>query len=183
MVNSTSPIKLFYSYSHADELFRVELEKHLSVLKRQGVISEWSDRRITAGDDWAGEINRNLETANIVLLLVSADFLASDYCYDVEMKRAMERHESGRACIIPVILRPCDWQGAPFGKLQALPTDAKPLTLWTDRDAAFADIVKGIRRVCQQPAKAIKEIEKSRSQHSSSKYQVEATTIAAARPP
>jgi SAM-dependent methyltransferase len=150
----TSPIKLFYSYSHTDEALRVQLEKHLSLLKRQGLISGWHDREIAAGAEWAGEINRNLEEADIILLLVSADFIDSKYCYDVELKRAMERHASGSACIIPIILRPCDWQTAPFGKLQALPTDAKALTLWQNHDAAFADIVRGIRQVCEKITRA-----------------------------
>lgn len=145
----TSPLRLFYSYSHRDEELRAELEKHLSVLRRQGVISGWSDRRIEPGKEFAGEIDRQLDTADIVLLLVSADFLASDYCYDVEMTRAMQRHAGGAARIIPIICRPCDWMSAPFGKLQALPSEAKPVTLWPNPDAAFEDIARGIRRVCQ----------------------------------
>ncbi|HEY6122508.1 MAG TPA: toll/interleukin-1 receptor domain-containing protein, partial [Pyrinomonadaceae bacterium] len=146
---SRSPLRLFYSYSHRDEELRVELEKHLSVLRRQGFISSWSDRRIEAGKEWAGEIDSQLNTADVVLLLVSADFLASDYCYDVEMMRAMERHAGGDARIIPIICRPCDWTSAPFGKLQALPTEAKPVTLWPNADAAFEDIARGIRRISE----------------------------------
>ncbi|HEX8188401.1 MAG TPA: TIR domain-containing protein [Pyrinomonadaceae bacterium] len=142
-------IKLFYSYSHNDEKFRAELEKHLSMLMRQGVISGWNDRGIAAGADWVGEIDRHLESADIVLLLVSADFLASNYCYDVEMKRAMEMNAKGEAKVIPIILRQCDWRDAPFGRLQALPSGAKPVTLWPDQDAAFADVVEGIRAVCR----------------------------------
>jgi hypothetical protein len=104
-------IHLFYSYSHEDESLRDELAKHLSVLKRQGVISEWHDRKIGAGDEWKGAIDKNLEEAQVILLLVSASFLASDYCWDVETKRAIERHDRGEARVIPVILRECDWQG------------------------------------------------------------------------
>jgi TIR domain-containing protein/methyltransferase family protein len=146
---SSSPLRLFYSYSHRDEELRVELEKHLSVLRRQGVISGWSDRRIELGKEWAGEIDSQLNAADIVLLLVSADFLSSDYCYDVEMTRAMERHAGGDARIIPIICRPCDWKSAPFGKLQALPTEALPITLWPNADAAFEDIARGIRRISE----------------------------------
>src|SRR5687767_9105482 len=120
---TSSPIKLFYSYSHKDEMFRVQLEKHFSVLHRQGVIHGWNDRKITGGNDWAEEIDSHLADADVVLLLVSADFLASEYCYDIELARAMERHESGDARVIPVILRPCDWQAARFGHLQALPAE------------------------------------------------------------
>src|ERR1043166_9679769 len=118
-------MKLFYSYAHEDEPYRTELEKHLSNLRRLGVIAEWHDRKITAGSEWAGEIDKNLEDANIILLLISADFMNSDYCYDNEMKRALERHDAREARVIPIILRPVDWQGAPFGKLQMLPKDAK----------------------------------------------------------
>jgi hypothetical protein len=120
---------------------------HLSMLKRQGLISTWSDREITSSSEWVGEIDFHINTAQIILLLVSADFLASDYCYDEELKRALERHEAGEAVVLPIILRPTDWTMAPFGKLQALPKDARPITLWSDRDEAFLDIVQGIRRV------------------------------------
>src|SRR5579871_1216010 len=141
----TVPMELFYSYSHKDEELRETLETHLSPLKRQGVIAGWHDRRISAGTEWADQIDEHLNSAQIILLLISADFLASDYCYDKEMTRAMERHEAGAARVIPIILRPCDWHGAPFGKLQALPKDAKPITDWSNRDAAFLDVAQGIR--------------------------------------
>jgi hypothetical protein len=149
------PIGIFYSYSHKDEELRDELEKHLSILKRQGVITGWHDRRIGAGKEWKGEIDTHLNTAHVILLLISADFLASDYCYDVEMKRAMERHEAGEARVIPVILRPVDWEGAPFGKLQALPTDAKPVTEWPNRDKAFWDVARRIRAAVEELASPV----------------------------
>jgi tetratricopeptide (TPR) repeat protein len=145
-----SPVEIFYSYSHKDEVLRDELEKHLSILKRQGVIRGWYDRKISAGSEWAGEIDEHLESARIVLLLISSDFLASDYCYDKEMMRAMERHNSGEAVIVPVILRDVDWSGAPFGKLQSLPTDVKAITSWPNRDAAFKDVAVGIRKAIEK---------------------------------
>jgi hypothetical protein len=145
MSTTPKPIEIFYSYSHRDEELRDELEKHLTILKRQGVIQGWHDRRIGAGKEWEGEINTHLNTADVILLLISADFLASDYCYDVETRRAMERHKAGEVCVIPVILRPVDWKGAPFGKLQALPKDAVPVTEWPNRDKAFLNVAKGIR--------------------------------------
>uniref|UniRef100_A0A1X7T833 TIR domain-containing protein n=1 Tax=Amphimedon queenslandica TaxID=400682 RepID=A0A1X7T833_AMPQE len=111
---------IFISYSHSDEKMWKELEKHLSTLRRQGVINTWYDRLIGPGEDIHGQINDHLNSADIILLLVSADFLASDYCYDIEMKRAIERHNKGEARVIPVILRPCDWHGAPFGRLNAV---------------------------------------------------------------
>lgn len=116
------------------------------MLKRQGLIETWHDRRIVPGEHIKGAISAELEAAHLVLLLISPDFLASDYCYDVEMQRAMERHEAGEVQIIPVIIRPCDWHGAPFGRLNALPKDGKPVTKWTDLDDAFLDITEGIRR-------------------------------------
>lgn len=143
------PIEIFYSYSHKDEDLRDELDTHLSVLKRQGLISAWHDRCISAGTEWAGKIDEHLESAQVILLLISNYFMASDYCWDVELKRAMERHEARQARVIPIILRPVDMKGAPFAKLQALPKDAKPVTKWSDRDEAFLDIAKGIRRVVE----------------------------------
>ena len=136
---------LFFSYSHKDEALRDQLEIHLTMLKRQGVISIWHDRRLIAGDPVDQGISKQLEAADIILLLVSPDFLASDYCYSVEMTRALERHAAGEARVVPVILRPCDWQHAPFGKLLASPTDGKAVTKWADPDEAFLDIAKAIR--------------------------------------
>jgi hypothetical protein len=153
--NNANPIKVVFSYSHKDESLRDELAKHLSLLKRQGVITEWHDRRITAGQEWVRDIDLHLDTSQIVLLLISADFLASDYCYSIEMQQALGRHERGEAKVIPVILRDVDWEDAPFAKLQALPKDAKPVTSWHNTDEAFADIARGIR-------KAIKELMTSR---------------------
>ncbi len=140
-------IEIFFCYAREDEALRQRLEKQLKALKRQGFIDIWHDRDISAGTEWEREIDKHLNTADIILLLVSPDFMASDYCYGVEMKQAMERHESGQARVIPVILRPVYWQGAPFGKLQALPTDAKHVTspIWHNLDEAYFDVAEGIR--------------------------------------
>jgi hypothetical protein len=144
-------IEVFFSYSHKDEKLRNKLETQLSLLKQQGQITEWHDRKISAGREWADEINEHLNTADIILLLVSPDFLASEYCYSNELKRALERHERGEARVIPVILRRVYWQGAPFGKLQALPTDAKPVTgpNWHNQDEAFFNVAEGIRKAVE----------------------------------
>src|SRR5947209_8092758 len=150
-----SPIEVFYSYAHEDESLRAELEKHLSLLKRQRLIAGWHDRQILAGTDWSQAIDTHLERASVILLLVSADFLASDYCYGIEMQRALERHEAKQACVIPILLRPVDWQGAPFAHLQVLPTNAKPVKSWSDKDEAFADIAAGLRRVIEGLSKPI----------------------------
>jgi hypothetical protein len=136
---------VFLSYSHRDEALREQLETHLSMLRRQGVISTWHDRRLLAGDSIDDGIVRELELADIILLLVSPDFLASEYCYGVEVARALNRHAAGEARVIPVILRPCDWRTAPFGKLLASPTDGRPITKWPDQDDAFLDIARAIR--------------------------------------
>jgi TIR domain len=136
---------LFFSYSHVDEVLRNQLEVHLSALKRQGLIATWHDRRIIAGTDVGDAIDANLDAAQIVLLLVSSDFINSDYCYEREMARAMERQESGDARVIPVILRPCDWHDLPFGKLLAAPRDGKPITTWTNIDEAFLDVERAIK--------------------------------------
>jgi hypothetical protein len=139
-------IRIFYSYAREDEKLRERLEAHLSSMRREGMIEEWHDRRIVPGQKWADEIDQNLEAADIILLLVSPSFVASDYCWSKETKRAMERHEEGTAAVIPVILRPVDWQTLPFGQLQALPRDGKPVTGWSDRDEAFLDVAQGLRR-------------------------------------
>jgi CheY-like chemotaxis protein len=138
-------INVFFSYSHKDEKLRDSLEKHLSLLKRDGVISEWHDRRIGPGGDWHNEIAEQLSKAQIILLLISSDFLASDYAYDVEVKRALELHKAGHARVIPVILRPCEWQQAPFATFRALPLDGRPVTQWRPQDNAFRDVARGIR--------------------------------------
>jgi hypothetical protein len=143
------PVKLFISYSHKDERFREQLQEHLIALKRQRLVEAWHDRRIAPGQEWEGAINENLEAAGIVLLLISSSFIASPYCYDIEMARALEKHERGEARVIPVILRYADWEWAPFGKLQALPKDAKPVGRWRDRDEAWRNVVQGIRRAVE----------------------------------
>lgn len=141
---------VFFSYSHADEALRDQLEKQLALLKRQGVIETWHDRRLGAGADFAQEIDEHVNSDDIILLLVSPDFLDSDYCYDKEMTRALERHQSGEAIVIPVILRPCDWHGAPFGKLNATPTDGQPVTKFPDRDDALLEVAKAIRAAAEK---------------------------------
>jgi TIR domain len=142
-------VKVFLSYSHNDRKLREKLDAHLAVLKRNQLIHTWNDAEIAAGRAFQNEIAANLEVADVVLLLVSSSFLASDFCYCTEMKRAMERYEAGQATVIPIIIRPCDWQGAPFGKLLALPTDGKAVTSWRDHHAALLNVAKGIEKAIQ----------------------------------
>src|SRR3989454_1726544 len=150
MPDSSTPVEVFYSYAHKDEAFRNKLETHLSLLRRQGLITAWHDRHILPGTDWAQAIDEHLERASVILLLISSDFLASDYCYGIELQRALERHQVNEARVIPILLRPVDWNKAPFAYLQALPTGAKPITTWRNRDAAFTDVAAGIRRVIEE---------------------------------
>src|SRR6184192_2318909 len=147
MTGASTPVELFCSYAHEDEAWLRKLETHLSLLKRQGLLSLWHDRLISPGTNWAQAIDSRLETASVILLLVSADFFASDYCFGLEMKRALARQEAGEARVIPILVRAVDWTNAPFAHLQALPTDGKPLVTWQDTDTALADITAGIRRV------------------------------------
>lgn len=145
----SSEVSVFVSYSHADEALRKELGKHLSVLERQSIIATWHDRMIGAGVEWEGAIDGRLNEARVILLLISADFIQSQYCYDVEMKRALERHHERSALVVPIILRAVSLKGTPFAKLQALPRDAKPVVTWPDRDSAFVDITDGLRNAIQ----------------------------------
>lgn len=139
------PAHLFYSYAHEDEALRDELDKHLSALRREGAIVDWHDREITAGDEWREVIAGELQEATIILLLVSSDFLASDFCW-TELSEAIKRHEAGEARVIPIILRPCDWQNTAFAHLQAAPPNGRPVTEWENQDKAFLEVCRAIRR-------------------------------------
>ncbi len=143
-------VKLFISYSHRDEKLRQQLDKHLAPLKRQQVIEAWHDRQIPAGTEWANEIDENLNNADIILLLVSPDFVASDYCSNTELDIALSRHQQGTAIIIPIVLEPCDWSWLPFAKFQAFPKDALAVTSWPNQNEAFVDVATGIRKVAQE---------------------------------
>jgi WD40 repeat protein len=144
------PTMLFYVYAHEDEALRQQLEKHLKLLQRQKLLSTWYDRAILPGKDWGREIDDHLNRADLILLLISASFLASDYCYDIEMQRALERYQRGEARVIPVILRPCDWEKAPFGALPALPLHGKAITSWQNQDEAFAEVARHLRSLLEQ---------------------------------
>lgn len=137
---------LVFSYAHADEALRNELEKHLSPLKRMGRISTWHDRRIVPGEEFANQIDEHFAQADIILLLISSDFIASDYCYQIEMNNALQRHEQGTAVVIPVILRPCSWHQLPFGKLLAATVDGKPIVQFPSYDDGFVQVVDAVSR-------------------------------------
>ncbi len=139
-------IRLFYCYAHEDKSLRDELEKHLSWLRRRYQLTNWHDREILPGEEWEQTIDTHLNTANLILLLISPDFMASDYCYGKEMQRALERHKAGTCCVVPIMLRPTYWEDAPFSSLQLLPINARPITIWPNRDEAFQDVVTEISR-------------------------------------
>jgi hypothetical protein len=144
--------RVFISYSHQDEQYRVELDKHMALLRREKLVDVWSDHCIRPGEEFDPAIAGALEAADLILLLISADFMHSDYCSTVEMTRAMERHKEGSARVVPIILRPCDWHSAPFGRIKSLPTDAKEVTRWRTLDEAFLNIVQQLRSMLTQPA-------------------------------
>jgi hypothetical protein len=143
--SDSEPVRLFCSYSHKDNDLRAQLEAHLALLRRRGKIQEWHDSKIGGGEEFENIIDQNLEASRIILLLVSHNFFASDYCYDKEMTPALKKHKAGEARVIPIILRPVDWIEAPFAYLKVLPTGAKPVTEWRDRNGAWADVSRGIR--------------------------------------
>jgi replicative DNA helicase len=145
-----TPVTVFFSYSHKDESFREQLETHLAILQRKDLIKTWCDRRIVPGQNWEAVLENQLDHADITLFLVSADFIASDYCYGIEVLRAMERHERNETKVIPIILRPVDWIDAAFGRLQALPEDGQPITSWANQDQAWLDVEQGIKTAIGQ---------------------------------
>ncbi len=144
---NSQPVKLFYSYAHQDKRLRDDLAKHIALMKQQGLIAEWHDRDIKPGQEWKKEINKNLQEADIILLLVTANFIASKYCDSPEVDLALQRHREQEAWVIPILLRSTDWETSPIGELQALPYNLKPVDLWSNRPSAFAQVAKDIRSV------------------------------------
>jgi hypothetical protein len=142
-------VELFYSYSHKDEELLKKLLEHLKALKRPDLIRDWYDGKILPGTNFEHDIRAHLDSADVILLLVSVDFLNSDYCTKKEVNPAMERHYAGKAVVIPIVVRPVFWETTVFGKLNALPTGAKPVTEWDNPEAAFANIAKGIQQAIE----------------------------------
>src|SRR5581483_8988089 len=150
MLDVRTPIEIFCSYVDADEPFLLELEKHLSLLKQQGYLVTWHRRLLLPGSDWAQVRDMHLMQASVILFLVSPDFLASEECRDTEVRRALTRHTIGRVWIIPLLIHPVDWEATPFAHLHCLPSNAKPVTQWRNRAAAWMDIVQGIKAVLEE---------------------------------
>jgi hypothetical protein len=145
-MKDSKPLRIFCSYSHKDEEYVNDLRDSLRGLERQGLIEWWHDRQIVPGWEWEEAIDKNLRTADVVILLVSRDFMASDYVYEKEIDKAIERQARGEARVIPIIVRPAAWEETSFGKLQALPKDGKPVTTWPNQDEAWLDVLRGIRK-------------------------------------
>jgi tetratricopeptide (TPR) repeat protein len=145
-------VLVFISYAHVDDALRAGLRTHLSTLEREGLVHAWDDREILGGDAWADEIDARLNRADVILLLVTADFINSQYCYGKELARALERHDDphDRAIVIPIILRQCDWESTAFAKLQSLPAGARPMSEWTTSDDYYTAVTKGLRQRLQR---------------------------------
>ncbi len=141
---------IFISYAHEDEDLKNELDKYLKVLKRSSKVQTWSDRKLVAGEEWDAAIMTELAKANIILLLISVDFNASDFIWDKELTAAMDRHEAGSARVVPIILRRCDWDDLPYAKLQALPRNATPVTEYENQDQAFTEVAQAIDMLVDQ---------------------------------
>ena len=139
--------RVFISYSHKDNAYRDELVAHLASLEKTGVMDTWHDRKITPGQDWSDAIDDNLARSDVIVVLASADFLASDYCSGIELERALARNSSKRSVLVPVIVRPCTLSASPLAKLEALPNKAKPISEWKNRDRAWVEVIEGILKV------------------------------------
>lgn len=146
------PLRLFISYAREDEFHRLELEKRLKQLHREGLVETWHDRKLLGGDEWKQQIEQHLQESDVILLLVSPDFLYSDYCYDTEMKQAVARHEQGTATVIPIIVRPSDWKTTPIGIIQslALPRISDAVSTCANPDVAWLNISDGIREITEK---------------------------------
>jgi hypothetical protein len=134
------------SYSHKDDRLRGQLAEHLASMRREGLVDDWHDRKLVPGEEWDAHLMDELGSAQLIVLLVSSAFMASEFCWSRELAVAMARHEAGSARVVPVIVRPTEWERAPFGKLQALPRDGKAVTRWSNRDEAWVDVAQGLRR-------------------------------------
>ncbi len=139
------PLKVVISYSHKDEEFREMLDTHLTILERAKKIKVWNDRDLTPGEEWNEKIYNSIVAADIIILLVSGNFIASEFIWNNELPLAMSMHENGHATVIPIIIKSCEWKDAPFSRLQCLPKNGAPVAKWADRDEPMAEIAKAIR--------------------------------------
>lgn len=146
----SNPLEVFCCYAHEDQEMMVLLSKYLTPLQRLGQITIRSYANFKTGVARGKELSEHLERADLILLLISPDFLASDSCYSIEMRRAIERHEQGSAVAVPLLLRPTYSKNLPFASLQMLPGNGLPISKWADRDDAFLDILQAIGQMVAQ---------------------------------
>lgn len=137
----------FISYSHQDAQMLDALHKHLAQLQRDKTIATWTDHEILAGGEFDKKIESALNASKLFLALLSPDYIASNYCYEIEFKTAQEKHERGEIIIIPIVIEPCDWQNTPFGRFKALPRDGKAISTWENRNTAFLDVIQNLRKL------------------------------------
>jgi hypothetical protein len=143
--------RAFYSYSHQDEEWRRKLGTYLKPLVQSKQMTEWHDRKIVPGSDWNAVISDQLQGSNLILLLVSAEFLASDYCFGVEVDAAMARAKEGTARVVPILLKPCLWDVSRFSNLQSIPRDAKPILSWTKPEEGLLEVAREIKEIVAVP--------------------------------
>ncbi len=140
-------MKAFISYSHADERYLTLLVKHLSLLKRDNEIHEWTDQAIEAGGDLKNEIDSNLSSSDLFIALLSPDYIQSNYCYEIEFEKAQSLKAEGKLKIIPIIVEDCDWLNSPFADMKALPKDGKAVANWSNENTAMLDVIQRFRKL------------------------------------
>ncbi|MFM9087676.1 MAG: toll/interleukin-1 receptor domain-containing protein, partial [Cyanobium sp.] len=156
----TAPLKVFISYAHEDSPWVEKLKSHLSLMERQGILKVWHDRCLTAGEHWAEAIDHALAEAQIVLLLISPDFMNSDYCFGKEMQEALAREQRKDAVVVPVLMRPCDWESAPFAKSNVVPSDNRPVSTHPGgEDEALALVAGELRRLAKKLGNKLQPID------------------------
>ena len=162
-------MKLFYSYSHKDLSYADELRDHLSILVRKEVLSEWIDHKILPGYNWRIDVDDNLDYADVIILLISSHFLASDFCFDSVLKKSIARQAAGEVVVMPILLRHCDWEDSPFGILKVFPTGGIPIesNSWSNRDEAYLNVVRDLKRIIldgsSNSSKLLTELKESNS--------------------
>lgn len=144
-------VRLFYSYAADDESFRTKLEGHLAVVRRLGLLRTWSQLEVQPGDAESQTVDEALADADVVLLLVSSDYLSSDGC-DQQVHKALRHHHEGRCQVVPILLRPVQYDLAPFSELPCLPAEKRPISLWEEEDLAWQEVAEGIQRVVEEIA-------------------------------
>lgn len=138
--------KAFVAYSHLDARFRHELEDQLKLLSRKGKLEWWSEQQLIPGEEKYATLNDKLMEADLILLLISIHFLADDFCWSQQLKKAIERHDNGEAIVVPVFVRPCAWEGTPIQKLQGVPTNGKAISSWPDKHEGWTEVAREIDR-------------------------------------